>query len=193
MKQIYLIRHAKAAMEGSDVERILDEDGIRQMDQLTKVLIDLKISPNILYSSPYKRAMQTIEKFANHLNIKINTHIDLREKTISTKPINDIQEVRKKMWDDLNFRLDDGETSKEVQDRGMNVVNNVMHQLRDGQIGMIVSHGNFLALIINYFDNKFVYENWLNMSMPDIFKLIIDEDKVKIEHIGVQGVESFKI
>ena len=35
-KKLYLIRHGKAAMEGSDRERVLDSDGIIQANSLCK-------------------------------------------------------------------------------------------------------------------------------------------------------------
>jgi len=37
-KNLYLIRHGKAAMEGSDRERVLDSDGIIQANSLCKKL-----------------------------------------------------------------------------------------------------------------------------------------------------------
>ena len=43
MKKIVLIRHGKAAMEGKDHERKLDEDGLIQAKSLSDKLVKLVI------------------------------------------------------------------------------------------------------------------------------------------------------
>ena len=63
MKKIVFIRHGKAAMAGQDHERELDEDGIIQANSLKKKLIELGLKNTKVYSSPFKRAVQTIEPF----------------------------------------------------------------------------------------------------------------------------------
>ena len=63
IKKIIFIRHGKAAMAGQDHERELDEDGIIQAGSLKKKLIGLGLQNTKIYSSPFKRAVQTIEPF----------------------------------------------------------------------------------------------------------------------------------
>ena len=65
MKRVVLIRHGKAAMAGKDHERELDEDGIVQADSLKKKLLSLGLKPSKIYTSPFKRAVQTIKPFSD--------------------------------------------------------------------------------------------------------------------------------
>ena len=55
MKRIVLIRHGKAAMEGKDHERELDEDGIIQAESLKNKLINLGLKSSKIYASPFKK------------------------------------------------------------------------------------------------------------------------------------------
>ncbi len=64
MKRIILIRHGKAAMAGKDHERELDEDGIIQASSLKNKLIELGLNNARIYTSSFKRAIQTIKPFA---------------------------------------------------------------------------------------------------------------------------------
>ena len=67
-KNLYLIRHGKAAMDGSDRERVLDSDGIIQATSLCKkIKTQFKDQKIRIISSPFKRAMQTIEKLSQDM------------------------------------------------------------------------------------------------------------------------------
>jgi 2,3-bisphosphoglycerate-dependent phosphoglycerate mutase len=44
---------------------------------------------------------------------------------------------------------------------------------RTGQI-VISTHGNLLALILNYYNNKVDYEFWKTLTIPDIYKININ-------------------
>ena len=75
MKRIILIRHGKAAMAGKDHERELDEDGIIQASSLKNKLIELGLNNARIYTSSFKRAIQTIKPFA-----AINKDVIISEK-----------------------------------------------------------------------------------------------------------------
>ena len=69
-KKIYLIRHGKAAMEGSDRDRNLDEDGkvqaISLCKKIKKEFQDKKIK---IFSSPFARAVQTVKNLSQDMNL----------------------------------------------------------------------------------------------------------------------------
>ncbi|MFT8320994.1 MAG: hypothetical protein ABF649_08825 [Bacillus sp. (in: firmicutes)] len=48
---------------------------------------------------------------------------------------------------------------------------------------MIVTHGNLLALLLNYFDADFGFTQWKELSNPDIFEITFLEKKVSIKRI----------
>jgi len=194
VKSVLMVRHGKASLEGDDLNRGLTEDGEIQAIQLASILNEQKTRPSIIYSSPYQRAILSIKPFAESVGLEIKTNMDLREKKIATGPIEDIVEVRQKMWADLNYRHSGGETGLEVQERGMNAINSILQEINLGETALIASHGNFIGLIINLFQSDFRYDQWKNMSMPDIYRIdFIEENNTVVEHIGVEGVSTFKI
>jgi 2,3-bisphosphoglycerate-dependent phosphoglycerate mutase len=49
----------------------------------------------------------------------------------------------------------------------------------EGNNIVIGTHGNIMVLIMNYFDEKFGFEFWKELKMPDIYKLTFDKSKLK--------------
>jgi phosphohistidine phosphatase len=69
---LYLVRHGIAIDREDpkcppDPERYLTEEGVDKSRQVAKTIAALGITPDLLISSPYVRAMQTAEIFANAL------------------------------------------------------------------------------------------------------------------------------
>ena len=194
MKSLYFVRHGKASLDGDDLNRGLTDEGSIQAEQLAGIIKKLIPEPSIIYSSPYKRAILSIEPYANSCNISITTNVDLREKKISNKPIDDIVKVRKTMWEDLNYRHTGGETGVEVQERGMQVINEILSKMEDDSAALVTSHGNFIGLMINTFKPGFRYNEWKNMTMPEIFRIDIEDNgNGTISHIDMSDVDSFTI
>lgn len=70
---LYLVRHGIAIERGDpdcppETERYLTRDGIKKTREVAKGIAALKIEPALLISSPYVRAMQTAEIFADALS-----------------------------------------------------------------------------------------------------------------------------
>ena len=61
MKQLVFLRHGQAGTASSDSERPLTELGRSQAEQSAKRLAQEGFVPDIIISSPYKRAMETAE------------------------------------------------------------------------------------------------------------------------------------
>jgi phosphohistidine phosphatase len=71
--QLYIVRHGIAIDREApkcppDPERYLTEEGIEKTKQVAKGIAALGISPDLMLSSPYVRAMQTAEIFAHALD-----------------------------------------------------------------------------------------------------------------------------
>jgi phosphohistidine phosphatase len=69
---LYIVRHGIAIDREDpkcppDPERYLTEEGMDKTKQVAKAIAALGITPDLLLSSPYIRAMQTAEIFANAL------------------------------------------------------------------------------------------------------------------------------
>lgn len=71
--QLYIVRHGIAIDREDpkcppDSERYLTEEGIEKTKQVAKGVAALGVSPDLMLSSPYVRAMQTAEIFAHALD-----------------------------------------------------------------------------------------------------------------------------
>ena len=83
MKTLYVIRHAKSSWDAShidDYERPLNDRGKRDAPRMGKRLKEKEIHPDILLSSPARRALSTAKKIAKVLdypkdNIKTNRRL----------------------------------------------------------------------------------------------------------------------
>ncbi|MEX6013252.1 histidine phosphatase family protein, partial [Mammaliicoccus sciuri] len=97
------------------------------------------------------RAVGTIQPFSAINNINIQLHDELQERTLSQIPLEDWKSELQKTLLDFEYKINGGESSKEALLRILNVVN----QLDETKNHIIVSHGNLLCLLINYYDSSF--------------------------------------
>ena len=70
MKVLYLIRHAKSSWDNdllTDFERPLNERGKKDAPRMAKRLKEKEITPDLMISSPAKRAIKTCKAFAEIL------------------------------------------------------------------------------------------------------------------------------
>lgn len=70
MRQLYLVRHAKSDWERgvADFDRPLNKRGKRDAPQMGKRLKALGVNPDLIVSSPAKRAISTARKVADELS-----------------------------------------------------------------------------------------------------------------------------
>jgi phosphohistidine phosphatase len=72
MKQLVIVRHAKSSWENfavPDFERPLNERGKRDAPMMAERLMEKGIAPDVLITSPAKRAKKTAELFATVFRI----------------------------------------------------------------------------------------------------------------------------
>jgi 2,3-bisphosphoglycerate-dependent phosphoglycerate mutase len=92
---VYFIRHAKPdILVKNDMTRPLSLEGIEKSKELINTFKEIKIDH--IYSSPFKRAIQTIEPIAKEKNIKIEIIDDFRERKMSNEWIENYEEYSKK-------------------------------------------------------------------------------------------------
>src|SRR5690242_4640272 len=77
---IYLVRHASAGQSLSnpkkDEKRPLDPDGIEQCGQVGRALAAMNAQPDVIISSPLKRATQTASLIGNELGYEGKLQLD---------------------------------------------------------------------------------------------------------------------
>ena len=174
---IYLVRHAHSTYTPEELNRPLSEAGLRGAKQVTKLLLGENITHVI--SSPYKRAIQTVEGIANFFGLNILIDDGFRERKLADNSVDNFNETIFKYWENFDFTLPGGETGYFAQDRGAKSLKNTLDKY-DGRNIVIGTHGNIMVLIMNYYDKKYNYDFWSNLSMPDIYKLSF-ENKNLIE------------
>lgn len=90
MKTLYIIRHAKSSWENpllDDFSRPLNDRGKRDAPRMAKRLKEKKIKPDLLLSSPARRALATAKRMAEGLDVsssKIKTDAALYHASVNT-------------------------------------------------------------------------------------------------------------
>src|SRR6266576_1084749 len=74
MKTLFLVRHAKSSRDGTpmpDKDRPLNDRGKRDAPQMGERLAKRDVKPDLILSSPARRALKTAEIIAKKLNYKL--------------------------------------------------------------------------------------------------------------------------
>ena len=171
---VYFVRHAKVDYIPDDYGRPLSEQGKKDVLRLTELFEKYEVSKVI--SSPYLRAINTVEGIAIKRGITIETIDDFRER--ENDYVEDFVSFTKQQWDNFDYSLENGETLNQVQARGINVLKSVLEKY-NGENIVIGTHGTILGVILNHFDKKHDYDFWKSMKMPDIFKLTFKEGNLE--------------
>jgi 2,3-bisphosphoglycerate-dependent phosphoglycerate mutase len=169
--KVYFIRHAKPDLSvKEDMIRPLSFEGMEKSKELVKLFSEIQI--DVIYSSPYKRSIQTIEPIAENKGMIIEIINNFRERKMSDNWIDNFNEFSKKQWNDFSYKLIDGESLIETQNRNIEELNKILLKNK-GKTIIIGTHGTALSTIINYYDNTFKYENFMELVdiMPYIMKI----------------------
>lgn len=174
---VYFVRHAHPdASVQEDKIRPLSERGMADTTRVTATLLDKGIAT--VYSSPYKRAIDTLKPFAETVGLDIMIKDGFRERMVG-EWVEDFQSYSQNQWEDFDFRLESGESLRQVQERNIAALLAVLAAHR-GQSIAIATHGTALSSIVNYFNPDFGYEDFWNMvdKMPYILCFSFDDDKL---------------
>ncbi|HEO6712548.1 TPA: histidine phosphatase family protein [Streptococcus agalactiae] len=154
---IYFIRHAEPNYNNhDDMLRELTEKGVDSSKKLVNQFSSVSISK--FYSSPYKRSIDTIRRLAESKNKKIIIIDELRERKLSEGWIDNFNEVARKQWEDFSYKLEKGESLREVQQRNIKAINAILEKTSSDETIVIGTHGTALSTIINYYQKDFKFE-----------------------------------
>ncbi|MBJ8112981.1 histidine phosphatase family protein [Bacillus cereus group sp. N6] len=173
MTTIYFGRHAHSTYTKEERERPLSEKGLLDTQHVTRLLKDKHI--DVVISSPYKRAMQTVQGIANTYNLSIQLEEDLRERLLSKEPVQDFNDALQKVWEDWTFAYEGGESNDVAQRRAVICMQSILKKYKGKNI-VIGTHGNIMVLLMNYFDSKYDFQFWKTLHMPDVYKLTFDNN-----------------
>lgn len=178
MTTIYFIRHAEPDYKNhNDRERPLTQKGKEDSKSVTQYLSDKNI--DMVLSSPYTRAVETIKDFADSFGYPILIVEAFRERKVDSIWIEDFNKFTEMQWNDFDYKLSDGECLREVQNRNIDALMQVLREYGNKNI-VIGSHGTALSTIINYFEPAYGFEDFQRIRdiMPWIVKLSFQGDKL---------------
>ncbi len=186
MTTVYFVRHAEPDYTNhNDIERPLTPKGKEDSKLVTGYLRDKDIE--MVFSSPYLRAIETVKDFADSFGHTIITVEDFRERKVDSCWIEDFNRFTEQQWSDFNYKLSDGECLQEVQKRNVNALMQVINKYPNKNI-VIGSHGTALSTIINYYKPSFGFNDFqrIRAIMPWIVKFTFHGDELlHIEEIDV--------
>ncbi|MGG0299607.1 histidine phosphatase family protein [Bacillus albus] len=185
---IYMVRHGESPkLEGNERTRGLTEKGSLDAHRVTDILKTEGIDTFI--SSPYKRAVLTIEKSADFYGKEVVIYENLKECMFSNEDqiISDkeVYPLVKKMFANQDFTLTEGESYKDCQRRVVKVLKEILMNFQ-GQKIVIGTHGLVMTLMMNYFDNQYGFEFLIHTSKPDVYKLECNgEQLINVERLWI--------
>jgi len=174
MTRLILVRHAESAPSDDipEPQWPLSARGVVQARELVARLSPF--APAAIYSSPYPRAVATVQPLAEQLRLTIHTHQDLRERKLAEPPVgkdNFLPHVERS-WSDLDYCLPGGESCRTCQTRVLAALTEICDR-HSGQTIIAASHGNAIGLILKHLDPSFGFKEWRAMRNPDVFELSI--------------------
>jgi len=175
MNTFYFIRHAEPDHSWKeDSTRPLSKEGIEDRKLLIEYFKNKKV--DMFYSSPYKRAFDTVKVIADYFNL--NVFIDERFKERCAGNNSNNKEMFNRRWEDFNFAENNGESIGNVQKRNIEALNEI-NKNNDGKTIVIGTHGPALSSILNYYDNTFNCTEFLRIInyMPFIVKVELENNQ----------------
>lgn len=182
MKNIYIVRHCEA--EGQSPPAPLTERGVVQAQELADFLEDVQV--DYIVSSPFERALQTIQPFAGRRNMEVVEDMRLSERVLSSNPMSDWAEKLEATYQDLNLKFEGGESSNDAMKRIVSVVEDICES--DSENAVIVAHGGILTLLLYFYTPHFSFDQWEGMSNPDVYLLKRSEGKNEVKRIWEEGM-----
>ena len=177
MKQIYLVRHCQAA--GQEAEAPLTKNGIEQAEQLVSLFDGYPIDR--IVSSPFHRAIATIQPLAEERGLTIEQDRRLEERILSGQPMEDWLDRLRDTFDELSLCYEGGESSMTAIHRANELLTEVLSG--DDNHVVLVSHGCLLTLLMKSIDDQFGFKEWQQLKNPDVYLLTCMEHTRELKHI----------
>jgi len=172
-KTLYLVRHCKAT--GQAPEAPLTNTGQEQARALVRFFEGKEIKH--IVSSPFVRAVQSIEPLAESLGLPVEIDERLAERILSTEDLPDWMERLEESFEKLDLKLAGGESGFEAMERGAAVLEAAPDRC------VLVTHGNMMGLLLKQIDINFGFEEWIKLSNPDVYEVKIEDENRKISRL----------
>ncbi|HZG13384.1 MAG TPA: histidine phosphatase family protein [Candidatus Bathyarchaeia archaeon] len=175
---IYLIRHAESPfVSGEEETRGLSEKGQNDAKRVSQILQSECI--DVVFSSSYQRAIQTVQPLAESLGVTIQIEHDFRERKLASSDIvfDDFAGALQATFADPDFAHPGGEANREATQRGVAALVRVLEEFAGKRIAIGI-HGSMMTLMMGAFDPRFDFHFWRTTTMPDIYKLTFEDQQL---------------
>jgi broad specificity phosphatase PhoE len=192
-----MVRHGES--EGNRERRFtissevgLTELGVQQAHQVARRIAEL-FKPQIVVSSPFRRARQTSEIIARELNLEIETVHDLHERDLGFLKGHSYDDLRAVVLKDPSYdpargwswKPEGGESYEDVRERVMAAVEQLLRRYPQDEI-VIVSHGGVMLSVWAH-----IIGQWHGAHLPPNCGIVLiahDGRRMQVPEI-VQGKE----
>ncbi|MGE6261128.1 histidine phosphatase family protein [Heyndrickxia sporothermodurans] len=170
---IYMVRHSESPItEGTERTRGLTEKGLLDVKRITNIL--QKEGIEVFVSSPYKRAILTIQESAELAGQEVIVFEDLKERMFSAEEIRlsdkELMPLLQNSFSDHNFTLDGGESNAICQNRAIKVLQELLNIYKGRKVAL-GTHGAVMTLMMGYYDKQYDLNFLHNISKPDIYRM----------------------
>lgn len=176
---IYMVRHGESPYtEGDERTRGLTPKGKVDIEKVTKLLIGEGI--DMIISSPYTRAILSVEGLAKHLNKEVQIFEDLRERHFAADLIENAELMSsiRESFNDPDYTLMGGESNAECQNRAIAILKPILNEHRGKKIA-VGTHGLVMTLMMNHFDPAYGLDFLNQLTKPDIYKMQFEDLALK--------------
>jgi 2,3-bisphosphoglycerate-dependent phosphoglycerate mutase len=98
---VYLVRHAHSIFTPDEQRRPLSERGKQDAKRVAQILNEEKI--DIVISSPYARAIETVEEVAMYNQLPIILVDGFKERKLAAQPVADFEAAMDQLWHNEEF------------------------------------------------------------------------------------------
>jgi 2,3-bisphosphoglycerate-dependent phosphoglycerate mutase len=174
---LVLVRHANSVVptpDGPDeLTRPLQDSGLAQARDLVRELIALR--PTAVLSSPYLRAVQTVQPTADALGLTVETRWDLREWDSGIGPTPDYVRHFSHSWDHPDECRPGGESMTAFSGRVVRALTAVASAYQGGVV-LIGTHGTFAARTLAAAGHNVTWTFLKDMPMPAVYRVQWGDD-----------------
>lgn len=186
MTELYFIRHCQPNYNNhDDLTRELSPKGQQDTGLVTEFLAGKGI--DVVLSSPFKRAVDTVAPFARSVGLPIVTMEDLRERRIDSGWIEDFDGFARRQWEDFSHKLSDGDSLGEVQARMKGCLDEILEKYGGKRVA-VGSHGTALSVLVHTLRPTFGYEDFVRIRslMPWAVHFVFDGTVcVRVEEVDL--------
>ena len=169
MKTIYLVRHCRASGQTPDVP--LTSEGFAQAEWLADFLAPLGVER--IVSSPYVRAVQSVEPLAVRLSLPLETDERFGEWVLAGEPLEDYLTGIRAAFAKPSLSYPGGETGQALTERAIVGLGYVISHPAD--VTVVAMHGGILSHVLRRYLPTFGFDDWQKLTNPDVYRLTVGD------------------